>query len=52
MHALILAQTCHCEIAPWLISKKIEIYFHEYELEDVQNLRGQLNEVLDEIVGD
>lgn len=52
MHALILAQICNCEIVPWIISKKIEMFAEEYLFEKVSHLREQLNEITDEIIGE
>lgn len=50
MHALILAQVCNCEIVPWIISKKIEIFAQEYLCKEIQHLREQLNETLNEVI--
>ncbi|MBH3234826.1 polysaccharide pyruvyl transferase family protein [Serratia marcescens] len=46
MHSLILGHLNHCELAPALLSKKIEYYMQEYSVLDALVLQKKVNETI------
>lgn len=46
MHALILAKVCGCELVPWVLSKKIERFAHEYLILEPALLKQEIESVV------